>query len=145
MLQAYNAKHELQWEFEANGEGDLIKAGNRLYAAGDGKIVAVDLPSDDKSAEITWSTSIDGDVMRLLAANGKLFAVTLDGRILAFGEETTDNPLKPPSAVYSSKEWPFSTSADNKLARQVLAIADAQEGYAMMYGVDDGRSYNGPW
>ena len=139
VLQAYNAKHELQWEFEANGEGDLIKAGNRLYAAGDGKIVAVDLPSDDKSAEITWSTSIDGDVMRLLAANGKLFAVTLDGRILAFGEETTDNPLKPPSAVYSSKEWPFSTSADNKLARQVLAIADAQEGYAMMYGVDDGR------
>ncbi|MDB4632500.1 PQQ-binding-like beta-propeller repeat protein [bacterium] len=139
VLQAYNAKHELQWEFEADGEGDLIKAGDRLYAAGDGKIVAVDLPGDDYDAERTWSTTVDGEVMRLLAANGKLFAVTLDGRILAFGEETTDNPLKPPAAVYSSKKWPFSTSADNKLARQVLAIADVQEGYAMMYGVDDGR------
>ena len=139
VVQSYDTKAKLLWEFEADGTGDLIKAGKRLYAAGKDEMVAIDAPGDAKRASVSWRHAVDGKVMRLLAANGKLFAVTLDGRIMAFGEEKTDHPLMPPKAGYASKAWPFSTSADNKRARQILAMADVDEGYSMMYGVDDGR------
>ena len=63
----------------------------------------------------------------------------MDGRILCFGKQKHSDPRKPPKRVYASKEWPFSQGADNKLARQVLALADVDEGYALAFGVDDGR------
>ncbi len=139
VVQAHNKKKELVWEFEADATGDLIKAGDRLYAAGKDEIVAISDLGDAEKAAVTWRQSIDGEVQRLLAANGKLVAVTLDGRIFVYGDTKSDHPLKPPRAGYASKEWPFSTSSDNKLARQVLALADVNEGYAICYGVDDGR------
>ncbi len=135
VVQAYDAKNALQWEFEADASGDLIKAGDHLYAAGPDEIVAVSLTEN----KVTWKHAIDGEVLRLLAANGKLFAVTLDGRILCYGADRQRDPRKPLLKVAADKAWPFSKSADNKLARQVLALADADEGYALAFGVDDGR------
>ena len=139
VIHAYDSKDKMTWEFEADGSGDIIKAGDRLYAAGNGEIVAIDKPGDSEHAKILWRTTIDGEVQRLIAANGKLLAVTLDGRIFCFGDEKSSHPLMPPKAGYASQDWPFSTNVDNKLARQVLALADVNEGYAMCFGVDDGR------
>ncbi len=139
VLQAYNGKAELQWEFAADGLGDLILAGQRLYAAGREEIVAVEHPGDSARARVSWRQSVDGEVLRLLAANGKLITVTLDGRIFCYGSERTRNPRKPPKRVLADQSWPFSQPADNRLARQVLALADVDEGYALCFGVDDGR------
>lgn len=139
VLQAYNEKAEMLWEFPADGSGDLIMAGDRLYAAGSEAIVAVDHPGDAEKARISWRQSVDGDVLRLLAANGKLIAVTLDGRIFCYGSQKSSNPRNPPKRVYANKAWPFSHPADNRLARQVLALAEVEGGYGLCFGVDDGR------
>ena len=141
VVQAHGARgeRELAWEFQADGTGDLIMSGGKLYAAGPEEIVAIDLPGDPERSRITWRHPVDGQVLRLLAANGKLFAVTLDGRIFCFGSRKKANPRVPPRRRAVGKQWPFSQTEDNGLARQVLALAGAEEGYAMCYGVGDGR------
>ena len=60
---------------------------DRLYAAGATAISAIEIPQGQQEPKVAWSLPVEGQVVRLLAAGGKLFAVTLDGRIMAFGGE----------------------------------------------------------
>ena len=100
-IQAYDAKNQVLWHLDADGTGDLIKAGNRLYAAGGGKLTAVDLPGPDGPARVAWTQNVEGEVCRLVAAADRLFAVTLDGRVLAFGETRIE-----PAVVHRSEPLP---------------------------------------
>ena len=121
------------WEISVDASGDLIRAGDRLYAAGDGIISAIDLPASDGTPMISWSTSVEGKIERLLASDGRLFAVTLDGRIMAFGAGTTEPRLvldRPVAAEHSP--------AMNRQARDLLSEAGVSEGYALFYGTWDG-------
>jgi outer membrane protein assembly factor BamB len=119
------------FELPVDATGDLIVAGKRLYAAGKGRITAVDL-SEKGEPTIAWAKAVKGDVERLLAADGRLFAVTLDGRILAFGGGNT--PAAPKGSASAAAEPP----AD--IARKALAILEqtgVHDGYALAYGNDD--------
>lgn len=138
-IQAFDAQGKLRWQIEADGSGDLIKAGNRLYAAGAHAIVAIDvptevgMPTETAKARIAWSIPVSGKVMRLLAADGMLFAVTLDGQILAFsaqGSSPTHLADKPISTEL--------TAADAEQADKILQHS-GKEGYALWFGVDDGK------
>ena len=105
-IQAFAADKRTVWQVEADGTGDLIKAGRRLYAAGAGKIVAVDPPEAGQGARIAWSLAVEGRVERLLAAGGMLFAVTREGRIMAFGtDQSNDRARKRPGATRRVR-WP---------------------------------------
>ena len=82
------------WEFAETGEvrtGDataMIAAGSSLYAGGTGWIRSFRLPLNvEEDATATWEIAVEGTVVRLLAASGKLFAVTREGRLLCFGQE----------------------------------------------------------
>ncbi len=121
------------WEIGVDASGDLIRAGDRLYAAGEGVISAIDLPANGGTPMISWSTSVEGKIERLLASDGRLFAVTLDGRIMAFGAGTAKPRLvldRPVAAEHSP--------AMNRQARELLSEAGVSEGYALFYGVGDG-------
>jgi outer membrane protein assembly factor BamB len=135
-VKAYDEKKKVIWEIEADGSGDLIKAGGRLYAAGKDKIVAIEPPKNkDAKPSVVWSHAVDGQVLRLLAANGRLFAVTKDGRIMAFGEE---QPARP---IVLSEDFP-AIKADTKAvatADLVVEGSGATQGYALCFGTDDGR------
>ncbi len=92
-IQAHSAVNKnLLWEARADGRGDLILAGDHLYAAGakdasgQSTLCALRLPNDNAPAAIDWTASVSGAVERLVAANGKLIAVTLEGRIYTFGD-----------------------------------------------------------
>jgi outer membrane protein assembly factor BamB len=121
------------WELEVDGSGDLILAGGRLYAAGKDAIRAIDVPKDKAPPKIAWTQGVEGHVMRLLAGGGRLFAVTLEGRIMAFGaqgagaatlrDERRPPPVSPPAA---------------EDAKRILQRSGVTEGYALCYGVDDG-------
>jgi outer membrane protein assembly factor BamB len=134
VVQAFDTGNELVWQIEADGRGDLIKAGRRLYAAGLETIVAVDLPEGERKARIAWSIPVEGEVVRLLAADDRLFAVTLDGRIMCFGpgkkdvktliEKTSPGQLAPEAT----------TQAD-----RLLAACGVDDGYALWLGVGDGQ------
>lgn len=123
----------MQWEVKADATVDLIKAGKRLYAAGSNSVAAIELPAGLRRARVAWNAPVR-DVQRLLAANGKLIATTLDGRIVTFGEE------KLKAVTLPSKPRPVRpTAALVAQAKAMIAEADAGEGYALWFGVEDGQ------
>ncbi len=126
VVQAIGKDKKVAWELPADGTGDLIKAGRRLYAAGSNVLLTIDLPRAAKDLpRIAASHRVQGSIQRLLAANQRLFAVTLDGRIMAFGSGG-----KPPLARTEPRAA--------KAATEDLAVS-AKDGYALWFGLDDGR------
>lgn len=117
------------WEMEADGSGDLIKAGNHLYAAGKNTLSAIALT--DKPI-VTWTLPVKGEVRRLLAANGKLIAVTLDGRIQVYGEGKSIGRLE-------SKSPKLAKPAGDavKLAQTLLERSGDKGGHALIFGTED--------
>lgn len=123
----------LLWEVKADASGDLIQAGRRLYAAGGSSLTAIALSPNGRAARVAWKQPLPSGAERLLAANGVLLAVSLDGRIRAFGAERRQptmlrdepKPLQPDATAVTK-------------AKGILSEADASEGHALWFGVDDG-------
>lgn len=131
---AFNRDNKILWQIPADATGDLIQAGRRLYAAGKSSLTAIDLPQGDTPARIAWSLPIEGQVVRLLAAADRLFAVTLDGHIMAFGDgnKQSNQIVGKPKAIAPD------TKA-NAAAQSLLDTAGQREGYAVWFGIDDPR------
>ena len=112
-----------------------IKAGDRLFCAGTGTVAAVRIPKEDEQPEFQWQTTLDGTPNRLLAADGRLFVVTREGRICAFGSE------KPADVVVHAKPTADAPQADawTDKAAQILEATGTTEGYALVLGLDSGR------
>jgi outer membrane protein assembly factor BamB len=125
-------KEKLLWSIDVDASGDLIKAGDRLYAAGGNRITVLSLRSKYVAPKIEMQITVGGTVERLFAADGKLFAVTLEGKILAYGEEkTVPLQMHPNSCAQFSKK---KTTA----ARDILTQTGVKDGYALFYGIGDG-------
>ncbi len=133
VIQAVNSDKKVRWELPTSGSGDLIKAGGRLYGAGTNSIYAVELPAGDRPARVIWSCPVDGHISRLLAANGQLFAVTREGRILAFGGRPQTPRLFTESRL---ADRPLPREALERAAA-ILEKAEARDGYALWFGADD--------
>lgn len=117
------------WEVEADGSGDLIKAGSHLYAGGKGCLSAISLTGQPK---VTWTMPVEGEVRRLLAANGKLIAVTRDGRIQVYGAGKTKGRIE------TRPQQPGTVPEPSKnLARSLLAKVGDTAGHALLFGAKD--------
>ena len=119
------------WTISADATGDLIKAGNRLYATGDNSITAIEIGSGNPT--IAWVIPVNDVVERLVAANGKLFAVTLDGRIMAFGRKEVE-----PNCILDIPAPAAVSQTSTEEARSILEKTGVSEGYALFYGIGDG-------
>jgi outer membrane protein assembly factor BamB len=119
------------WTISADASGDLIKAGNCLYAADGNSITAINVGKVEPS--IDWVMRVDAPVGRLLSANGKLFAVTLDGSILAFGGEKVK-----PNLILNRPIASGANLAATKEALSIIEKSGVSEGYALFYGISDG-------
>ncbi len=120
---------ELQWAMD----GDLkvhCRAGDRLFAAGGGRVVAIDLPATptDKP-RISWRRSIDGKVARMLVANGRLCTVSTDGRISVFGPNKVVQPavLKLPSPGVQGGH-------EKATAAAILRASGQEKGHCVVLG-----------
>ncbi|MBM4156270.1 MAG: hypothetical protein FJ221_14765 [Lentisphaerae bacterium] len=133
VVQAWRADRTLQWEIEADGAGDVIRAGRRLYAGGTGSITAIDLPAAGGRPSIAWRLPVEGRIGRLLAAGGLLFAVTHEGRILAFGEKDATAPGIPAGKPGPPPPPP----AALEKARAFVDRSGDGAGYALCLGVED--------
>ncbi|MCZ7647410.1 MAG: PQQ-binding-like beta-propeller repeat protein [Planctomycetota bacterium] len=130
VTRAYDAKDKkLLWEAPVDASGDLILAGHSLIAAGPAQLTALDLPKDAGPPAVGWQLPVQGEVQRLLAAGGRLLAVTRDGRILCYGAKAGEpRELKPePRALEAAP-------AALQAAREVVAVAGAEKGYALCLG-----------
>ena len=112
-----------------------IKAGDHLYLGGDGIVQAVNLGSKGATPEVVWRAKIAGTPNRMLAAAGKLFVVTRQGAIYAFGEARETTPARyaaPSGSLGATDAWVAKTA-------EILNITEAREGYALVLGLETGR------
>ncbi|MBN1348847.1 PQQ-binding-like beta-propeller repeat protein [candidate division KSB1 bacterium] len=126
------------WELQQDASGDLIKAGSRLYAGGEHHITAIALNANGAFPAIAWQLPLDGRIERLLAANGKLFAVTYDGRIMAFGKHSKKvrtYPYQNHARVSANRK---KSKKALQLARTILGETSIRDGYALLYGIRNG-------
>lgn len=137
LIQAYTAENELLWELEADATGDLIKAGNRLYAAGESMLAAFELSEDSQMPPTKiWEHPVKGTAQRLLAANGQLFAVTLEGAIMAFADREPEPESESEATVVDATEDSRSRWA---IFETLVDGLESKEGYAICYGLEDPR------
>jgi len=112
-----------------------IKAGPRLYCGRPGAVEAVDIPGPGEQPKVCWQAPIEGTPQTMLAADGKLFVVTREGRIYAFGEagraEPPTYPL-PQAAPPEADEW-------TKRAGDLIELSGTRDGYALVLGLGSGR------
>jgi outer membrane protein assembly factor BamB len=129
---AEGTDHVPRWELEVDATADLIKSGSRLYAAGKDGLTAVELPAPGAQPAVAWRKRVQGNVRRLIAADGKLFAVTAEGAILCFGAEPGPVRQYLYSPVYTD---PAQRAAD--VALEILDSTEVREGYALVHNVGD--------
>jgi hypothetical protein len=117
-----------------DASGDLIKSGSMLYAGGKNVVSAIKIPYGKKMPEVSWQADIEGTVGRIISADKKLFVVTLDGKIYAFGDKNS----KP--KIYKSipQNSPISEKAMAK-ADSILKTTAIKDGYCFVYGLKDGE------
>ena len=135
LVRAFDTAHQLLWEIVVDASGDLIRAGDHLYAAGQEELTAIRLPTSTHPAEVTWRQPTDEPVERLLAASGTLFAVTASGKLHAYGATSDEKPIRLP-APSPSVAPPRPTSPD-PTRQQRLLEAGVAEGYALWFGAAD--------
>ncbi len=120
-----------RWEIPVDATADLIKAGNRLYAAGGNSVTALELNDSGQQPMIAWRKRVQGDVRRLIAADAKLFAVTAEGGILCFGSTSEQARHHLSSPVYTDP-----TQDADAASRHILEATDVRDGYALVHDAD---------
>ncbi len=130
VVRAYDADQKLLWELPIDGRGDLILAADKLVAAGKHGITVIGLgKGHDPPRVIDQIPLANVSIQRLLVADDKLFAVSLDGSLMAFGDGrpvvTTDSS--------EQADKPTEPEKTSSLATELLALGDAQ-GYAFWFG-----------
>ena len=129
VVRAYDVDGKQIWQIAADGSGDLILAGKQIVAAGKSSISIIDLPNDSSSVKVAKTIPAPDGIERLIAAAGKIFAVSLDGQILAFGDgQTTDSAVTPTELSHLTPD-----NETKETVRSLLDVGDA-EGYAIWYG-----------
>ena len=114
----------------------LIKAGSRVYAEGrEGLVAALHLPVQGERARVSWEGRVEGDVGTMLAADGKLFAVTRDGQLYCFGSRASG------AVTYRCDRPPLPVKADRWAAEveAMLEQTDVTRGYCLVLGIGSGR------
>ncbi|MCP4782653.1 MAG: PQQ-binding-like beta-propeller repeat protein [Fuerstiella sp.] len=112
-----------------------IRAGKRLYAGGPDEVEAIDLPIEGGRPKISWRAKVEGTPHRMLAANGRLFVLTLEGRIYAFGADVHNiSPIHQQAKLVATKR-----DAWTERTTKILNETNAREGYAVVLGLNDGR------
>jgi outer membrane protein assembly factor BamB/precorrin-6B methylase 2 len=138
------------WDTPGDGRGDLVLAGGVLYAAGpspdsgkDGSakkslLTAIRLPSAEAASKELWAIPLDGQIERLIAGNGKLVAVSLEGNVYVLGDKSDQHGRVPAEIAIQTKpsQIPMTNQSALTTANELLEQGDAA-GYALWFGAKD--------
>jgi outer membrane protein assembly factor BamB len=116
------------WQVSVPAGKDLIKAGNCLFAADSNNITAVKI-TDNKPQKI-WTITSNKKIERLVAAQGKLIAVSDDGAIMVYGGT-------PPKKVRYLKEHRERVVVRSTPSDKLIDAVKSVEGYALVFGTKD--------
>lgn len=132
------------WEFDASATMK-IKAGSRLYGTGFDKdrhgrdktgkrVVAMDLPSNGREANVSWTYDLDGTPAVIVAADKKLFVTTQEGGIYCFGGEQVETRTFSAAHDKQAREDKWTS-----MAADILRTSGQTEGYCISLGLVSGR------
>lgn len=109
----------------------FIKAGSRVYGSGSGGLIAAFDIHEPKSITMSdWQTNVSGTPWSMVAADARLFVVTIEGKLYCFGAEQT----KP--TMYEDKAAPYEPHAGAaEKARIILTGSKTTKGYCLMLGL----------
>ena len=114
-----------------------VRAGNQIFGSrAGGNIAAFDLPENNKPLKLSWQHQVDGDVWTILAADDRLFVVTVQGVIYCFGSEKKDKPKK---YLSETRPIPLAEVGYQKQVQQVLEQSKTQDGYCLLLGLGEGQ------
>ena len=124
------------WKAKLKMEAQIL-VGTRLYASKGNSIIAYDLPEFDKELKepkLAWQLDVGCAIVELIAADNKLFGVTLDGKLLCFGDDKTEkiNSIENKEIIK-----PFVDDVVQIKAPSILT--DIREGYVIVLGVGTGE------
>lgn len=117
------------WKAQIPATNDLIKAGKYLYAADSSGINVIRL-NGSNMPDLIRRYPTEKTVERLIAANGKLIAVTGDGTIQVFGDMPAEH-----TNSYSGNE--ISLSGQFPSADKIIGLTGAADGYGLIFGTRD--------
>ncbi len=109
----------------------LIVAGDHVVAAGQSKVVLVDV----HSRKVVWDAEVDGTVYGLAVADGRLYASTDRGMIYCFGSGTGSPKVW---AVRSTKPQAAKNAAYVTAAEEIIRQTGITEGYCLDLACGDG-------
>jgi len=132
------AKQALRDGPKTGVQAALLRAGARLYAHGAGRLWALELPrssaadaaNDKTQAQVAWSLPLAGTPGELVAAHGRLVAVTQEGRLTCFGAAAAA-PAARSAAATPQRATPASR------VEPILAAAQVTDGYCVVLGLSD--------
>jgi outer membrane protein assembly factor BamB len=130
----WNAAFRPRWKLPTDRRLH-IKAGSQLYLGGPGAVEAVRVPASGEEPRVVWQAKIEGTPQRLVAADGKLFVVTREGRLIAFGGQEKAEPVLPAPAATDAPPADVWT----RTAADILQTAKVRNGLALVLGLDSGR------
>jgi len=110
-----------------------LRAGNRLVTARAGDIQVLDTAGKADQPDMVWQGQVDGTVSSVLAAAGRLFVVTEEGRIHCFGPKQ----IEPQTYDLPEPAKPTGNAFDGH-GRAILQTTHVDDGYAMVWGLKDG-------
>ena len=126
----WRANFPQRWKF-ATDLRVRIQSGNRLYATGPGKVAAIDMPETNGKPKISWQAKVEGDPVSVVAANGRLFVSTREGRLYTFGAKEFAKPV-----IHAKPSAP--TQVDTQQAKNIMETAGQTAGYCLVLGLKDG-------
>jgi len=112
----------------------LIVAGSRVYAGAGNKILGFDFDLTARTLTPSWQTEVEGNVARLIAADDRLFAVTLEGQILCFAEPPAKTVRHPHLQLKVDTQDGWSSRL-----KEILDTSGQREGYCIAWGIASGN------
>jgi outer membrane protein assembly factor BamB len=110
----------------------LIRAGSRLYVGSAGRVSAFALPlSEDGTAKPVWEIAVEGTPASLIAADDRLIAATLEGKVYCWG--AADKAPAAPRAHPLPKAELAGDPAASKKVESILTNSEVDEGYCLIY------------
>jgi outer membrane protein assembly factor BamB len=113
-----------------------LRAGSRVYAHREQRIMAIDLPQGaDQQPVVSWKRDVGGAVDSMLAANQRLFVVTREGTIYCFGPQR----VEPRFHAVPSVELPEVAQDVSNAADAIVRQTSMPRGYCLVLGIGDGQ------
>ena len=141
----------LLWQFQGRVSekhaqatpNSILKAGNRLYTHFNETLIALELDkSRDQAPKLAWTQELPVTPAELIAADDRLFAIAESGAVYCFSDSDPKREAVRYDLATNELPEPTKAPADSRVGR-LLAETAADEGYALVLGVDNGDLIEG--